>query len=142
MALALFGSLFALTARAGKRKKRAREATLACGVFLFDDRIVIREGGYDRKCKRETLRAIKIRTSFGSGSGSVDYITLVGRDGESDVHTQLLASASAVVNAWVRGQSPQRKIGEKAYRCSGTTEIEKQTATMLRVCGSLRASNK
>ncbi len=35
----------------------------------------------------------------------------------------------------------QREVGEKTYRCSGTTEIETQIATMLRVCKSLRASD-
>jgi len=35
----------------------------------------------------------------------------------------------------------QREIGDKSYRCGGTTEVPKEIDTMIRICKSLRPSN-
>ena len=109
-ALVVSGGLLAWALRRARAKTAAKEQALACGVFLFDDAIVIRDAGYDREAPRDAFVATRVRAAFsGNGSQSIPYLTLVAADGGEDLHTQLHEASRKLVDDWLAGDYGSRR---------------------------------
>jgi len=113
LVVAVLGSvLFWAAFRESRRKKRAKEEQLACGVFLFSDRIVTREPGYDRVCSRESFFATKTRTGRDHRDHAKTWLTLCAKDGHEDLHTQLDKCSRKLVNRWLLEEAPPAAVAE------------------------------
>ena len=73
-----------------------------------------------------------------SGFALTSEVLLSESDGNNyAIHAVYKAS----VGADQHSAQVQREIGDKTYRCGGTTEVPRELDTMLRICKSLRPSN-